>query len=354
MISVDGVAKYYGHKTVLHPTTFDLKEGEILCLLGPSGSGKSTLLKIVAGVIPASEGTVCLGSKLLARNDGWSKEIVMVWQSMALFPHYSVGGNVGFGLAVRSVRRRERSAKVAKALELVGLPNFENRRVGTLSGGEMQRVALARAIILEPRVLLLDEPFGSLDAHLRVSLVNKLREIHKALGLSILMVTHDQAEAITIANRIAVLNEGKLQQIGECNTVYEQPHNGFVARFLGSGNVVQARLLDVSDRIARVQIGDHQYRAMIPKWISVEAISRSSRVAHVLTPDQVCIGASKEHRISGTVAAVSRWGSFSSVEIISDSFGSFKLRTEAIQGSLATSGVSLSWDACNAYIVPDS
>ena len=242
-LTLEGVSKSYGEVTALADLSLEVADGELLTLVGPSGSGKSTALRVVAGLEDVDTGRVRVGERDVTRVRAADRDVGMVFQSFALFPHLSVAGNVGFGLAARGVAAAEREQAVREAAARVGIEPLLGRRPAQLSGGERQRVALARALARRPAVLLLDEPPSNLDAPLRVQTRAELRRLHGEVGTTTVHVTHDQAEALSLGQRVAVLADGVLQQVGEPRAVYDRPANTFVARFLGSPpmNLVTAR-----------------------------------------------------------------------------------------------------------------
>jgi iron(III) transport system ATP-binding protein len=213
--------------------------GEFFAFLGPSGSGKTTLLRLIAGFGTPTQGRILIGERDVTTLAPWSRNVGMVFQNYALWPHMNVAKNVAFGLERRRLPRAEILRKVREALELVGLTAFADRRPAQLSGGQQQRVALARTLVIEPEVLLLDEPLSNLDARLRVDMRSELRALQRKLGLTAIYVTHDQEEANAIADRIAVLDGGRIQQIGTPLELYDRPANRFVATFLGTANLVE-------------------------------------------------------------------------------------------------------------------
>jgi len=237
-IDIEGVNLSYGNTQVLKDVDLAISPGEFFAFLGPSGCGKTTLLRLIAGFAQAQTGRVKLDGQDVAGLPPWKRDVGMVFQSYALWPHMTVAQNVAFGLEERRRPRAEIDARVAKALELVGLSDYAQRRPAQLSGGQQQRVALARTIAIEPKVLLLDEPLSNLDARMRVSVRRELRALQQRLGLTTIFVTHDQEEANTICDRIAVMNAGVIQQVGTPMELYERPANLFVASFLGSANIL--------------------------------------------------------------------------------------------------------------------
>lgn len=239
MLTIDGVAKSYTPgQPVLQNISLDILQGEVVCLLGPSGCGKSTLLRIIAGLEQADSGQLTIDGRDLKTIPVHQRNFGLMFQDFALFPHRSVAENIAFGLRMAGLGRPEIAERVAEVLALVSLTGYENRSVFALSGGERQRVALARSLAPKPRLLMLDEPLGSLDRTLRDDLVAELRAILEAIHVTALYVTHDQQEAFTIADRLVLMRNGQIEQVDAPLTVYQQPANAFIARFLGFHNLL--------------------------------------------------------------------------------------------------------------------
>ncbi|MDO9094406.1 MAG: ABC transporter ATP-binding protein [Rubrivivax sp.] len=232
----------YGKTEVLKDVNLDVEPGEFFALLGPSGSGKSTLLRLIAGFNRQQHGQVLVDGQDVGALPPWQRNIGMVFQNYALWPHMTVWDNVAFGLVERKASKAEIQKKVGAALELVGLGSYAQRRPNQLSGGQQQRVALARTIVIEPQVLLLDEPLSNLDKTLRVQMRQELLDMQRRLGLTTLFVTHDQEEAMTTADRMAVLDQGVVQQVGTPTTLYDYPVNTFVAGFVGTMNLLPGKV----------------------------------------------------------------------------------------------------------------
>jgi putative spermidine/putrescine transport system ATP-binding protein len=236
MLNVDSLTKTFGPNTAVSAATFRVGLGEMVCLLGPSGCGKSTLLRMIAGLTPSDAGTITIDGQDVTRHQANKRPTAMVFQSHALWNHMSVAQNVGFGLRVQGLPRQVIAEKVTGALRLVGLDGFAKRRPAELSGGQAQRVALARCLVVEPKVLLMDEPFSALDAHLRANLREELKLLQRRLKLTMIFVTHDQEEAMELADRIVVMNAGAIEQIGPPGDLYLDPQTLTVARFIGQMN----------------------------------------------------------------------------------------------------------------------
>ncbi len=241
-LKVEDVGVSYGNNRVLDNINLNIKPGEFFALLGPSGCGKTTLLRLIAGFARADRGRVLIGPTDISHLPPWKRDVGMVFQSYALWPHMTVARNVAFGLEERRVSNADISRRVKAALDLVGLGALADRRPSQLSGGQQQRVALARTIAIEPKILLLDEPLSNLDAKMRVQVRRELRELQQRLGLTTILVTHDQEEANIICDRVAVIEAGKVQQVGTPAELYETPANLFVANFLGTANIISGRI----------------------------------------------------------------------------------------------------------------
>jgi len=238
-IQFTGVSKRYGSHTALAPMDLEIRDGEFFCLLGPSGCGKSTTLSLIGGFAAPSSGEIRIRGELVNRTPPHQRKVNTVFQSYALFPHMSVSDNVAFGLKMAKVPRAESETRVAEALRLVALDAYADRYPGQLSGGQQQRVAVARALVNRPAVLLLDEPLGALDLQLRKRLQVELSQIQREIGTTFVFVTHDQGEAMTMADRIAVINEGRVEQIGTAEEIYRRPTSRFVAEFIGESNFAE-------------------------------------------------------------------------------------------------------------------
>ena len=253
-IDIRGVNLSYGATHVLKDIDLSVRPGEFFAFLGPSGCGKTTLLRLIAGFAQAQTGQVLLDGQDVAGLPPWRRDVGMVFQSYALWPHMTVAKNVAFGLEERRLPRREIERKVSEALELVGLSAYADRRPAQLSGGQQQRVAVARTIAIEPKVLLLDEPLSNLDAKMRVSVRRELRSLQQRLGLTTIFVTHDQEEANTICDRIAVMEAGNIRQVGTPMELYERPDNLFVAGFLGSANILEGTAVNGAFEVAGARL----------------------------------------------------------------------------------------------------
>ena len=243
-VAIERAVKRYGQVEALADVTLDLAEGEFFGLLGPSGSGKTTLLRAIAGFVALDSGSIRIGGEAIDRVPVYAREIGLVFQSYALFPHMSVARNVAFGLEVRGVAGPEIQRRVGDILDLVQLSGLEARRPAELSGGQQQRVALARALVTRPRVLLLDEPLAALDKRLRQAMQIELKQIQREVGITTVFVTHDQEEALTLSDRVALFDQGQIVQAGAPRELYDWPKSRFAATFLGAANILVARVVE--------------------------------------------------------------------------------------------------------------
>ena len=241
-LTLDNVSATYGDTTAVSGLTIEVPKGELLSLLGPSGCGKTTTLRMIAGFVEPSGGRIILNDKDISHKPVHKRNIGVVFQSYALFPHLTVIDNVGFGLRMRNASRAEWRERAAKTLETVGLSPYADRYPGQLSGGQQQRVALARALVIEPDVLLLDEPLSNLDANLRADMRNEIRSLQQRLGITTIFVTHDQSEALSMSDRVAVMSKGVMSEIGTPLALCDQPRSPFTATFLGHRTVIDGKV----------------------------------------------------------------------------------------------------------------
>ena len=259
MVRFENVQKSYdGENLVVKNLNLDIAKGEFLTLLGPSGSGKTTSLMMLAGFEPATHGEIFLNGKPINDVPPHKRGIGMVFQNYALFPHMTVAENLAFPLVVRKMAKPDVEAKVRRTLEMVKLQGFEARKPGQLSGGQQQRVAVARALVFDPELVLMDEPLGALDKQLREQMQFEIKHIHENLGVTVVYVTHDQTEALTMSDRIAVFNDGVIQQLSSAEDLYDKPSNSFVAQFIGENNRLSGTITKVIGDICTVKLDSGQ------------------------------------------------------------------------------------------------
>ena len=268
-VKFDKVDKSYDGKVlVVKDLNLNISEGEFITMLGPSGSGKTTCLMMLAGFETPTNGEIYLDSNPISNIPPHKRGIGMVFQNYALFPHMTVFENLAFPLRVRKIEKDEIEKKVDKALSMVSLSGFESRMPAQLSGGQQQRVAVARALVFDPAVVLMDEPLGALDKNLRESMQYEIKHIHENIGVTVVYVTHDQGEALTMSNRIAVFNDGKVQQLSSPDKLYEEPVNSFVAEFIGENNTFGGEVVDISKDVCKVKLNKGE---ILANPVSVES-----------------------------------------------------------------------------------
>jgi len=310
-----------GSPPALHKLSMTIARGEFVALLGPSGCGKSTALNCIAGLLPLSSGAIWLDDTRLDLLPPEKRGFGMVFQSYALFPHMTVRRNVQFGLRMRGVPAAERDRRTVRALELVQLTGHEDKLPGQLSGGQQQRVAIARAIVVEPHLVLMDEPLSNLDAKLRLEMRAEIRRIHRELGRTTIYVTHDQDEALSMADRIAVLQDGTMQQIGTPDEVYAQPANLHVARFMGFRNLLELDVDEVTGRDVTLRgpwgtLRGTARQALDQNGQNLGQAADRTRAVAAIRPDEITLGpAGAPNTIAGEVEGVEYYGRDCLVEI---------------------------------------
>jgi spermidine/putrescine transport system ATP-binding protein len=311
-IRLESLVKRFGDTVAVDGIDLEVPPGEFFTLVGPSGCGKTTTLRMIAGFERPTSGRILLDGVDVAQTPPHRRNVNTVFQSYVLFPHLNVTENVAFGLKYQRIGREARQRKVSEMLQLVRLPGFEAREPGQLSGGQQQRVALARALILSPRVLLLDEPLGALDARLRKDLQVELKALQADLGVTFIFVTHDQEEALTMSDRIAVMNGGRVEQSGPPQVVYENPQTLFVADFLGVSNLIAAAATGDDGSGCVLQVGERSLRA------DQGATRARGEVKAMIRPERVCVepqGSEGANRIPGMVEQTVFLGSFRELHV---------------------------------------
>lgn len=317
-IRFDAVTKHYGDAPALSGFSLEVEEGEFVALLGPSGCGKTTALRLIAGFLRPTSGRILVGGTDVSSVPTYKRNVGMVFQDYSLFPHMTVAENVAFGLRERAVEQAAADGRVAELLDLVKLPQMGARYPGELSGGQQQRVALARALAIRPRVLLMDEPFGALDLKLRESMQVELVHIQDKLGITTLLVTHDQGEAMAMADRIVVMNGGRVEQVGRPEDIYYRPSNRFVADFVGRINLLPANVSGLRESTADLAAGDSRFVAPRPAWAALgqpvdiavrpeclDIAPRDRGGADVLPPDRNSVaGIVVERRFAGATLVI--------------------------------------------------
>lgn len=297
-VRLDSTSKSYGGAAPSVDVDLTIEQGEFFTLLGPSGCGKSTTLRMIAGFVTPTQGRVLFGDRDITHVPAHKRDTGMVFQNYALFPHMSVERNVGYGLTARRIGKEEKKKRIREALRQVGLEGYGERRIDQLSGGQQQRVALARAVVISPSVLLLDEPLSNLDAQLREETRSRIRDVQRNSGITAVYVTHDQAEAMAMSDRIAVLEAGRVHQVGSPREIYQQPATEFVARFIGRSNVLPVDLVRTDGHNPVVRLpGGAELTVAGPRWAKDEARSLGLSVR----PEDVRFCDVAEAQLRGTV-----------------------------------------------------
>ncbi len=285
VVELRNVSKHFGSVVAVNGVTLSIREGEFFSLLGPSGCGKTTTLRLIAGFELPTDGEIYIGGERQGETPPYRRPVNTVFQNYALFPHMTVYENVAFGLQMRKVPRDEIRRRVLEALEMVRLPGMENRKPTQLSGGQQQRIALARALVNQPKVLLLDEPLGALDLKLRKAMQLELKALQHRVGITFVYVTHDQEEALTMSDRIAVMNQGKVLQIGTPEEIYERPANRFVADFIGETNLLNGEVRGGrEDEVVVVVDGEVQITAQKSR-----AVAMGDEVTVAIRPERISL-----------------------------------------------------------------
>jgi spermidine/putrescine ABC transporter ATP-binding subunit len=364
LLAVSGVERRFGNGrqagvTALAGVDLAIRPGELLTLLGPSGSGKTTLLKVVAGFEPPDRGRVMLGGRDITALAPAKRNIGMVFQHYALFPHMSVAENIAFPLAMRGLARHGIQQKVASALALVGLSGYGERRPRQLSGGQQQRVALARAIVFDPALLLLDEPFGALDRKLRAQMQAEVKGLQRRLGVTTLFVTHDQEEALVLSDRIAVMNEGRIAQIGTAEDLYRRPASRFVAEFVGEANLFRGRAGVIGGPAhartveVKLETGGEMRASLAPGDRSVHYGADLALIVRPERPRPLKAGEAAENRVAGTVVEATYLGETIRYRLALERGGEIVLRWPAERARLARgTRLELGWSAGDMTAVP--
>lgn len=301
-LDIDSLSVHYGKTKALSDLSLSIERGELFTLLGPSGSGKSTILNSVAGFVDPTEGQITLDQKNVTHLPPNKREIGMVFQSYALFPHKSVAENIAYPLKLRKLPKNTIREKVTEYLKMVDLAEFADRKPGQLSGGQQQRVALARALVFEPRLLLLDEPLGALDKKLRERMQFEIRRIQRSSNTTVLCVTHDQQEAMTLSDRMAVMNVGCIEQVGTPREIYDEPKNVFVADFVGGANFLEVNVSSVKNDSADILFSDQQFDS-VPISPFTDSANLSKKLTWMIRPEHLTL-ASHEDNLPGLKATV--------------------------------------------------
>ena len=342
-VEVSHLSKHYGATIAVDDVSIDIAPGELVALLGPSGCGKTTTLRMIAGFVQPTSGVIRIGERDVTALPPHRRDTGMVFQSYALFPHLTVAENIEFGLKRRGKHREEITRRVSEIVSVLRLDGLEHRLPRQLSGGQQQRVAVGRALVINPAVLLLDEPFSNLDAQLRESTRMEMRRLQQRLGITTVFVTHDQAEALSIADRIAVINAGRIEQVGPPSVVYRRPASRFVATFIGRANLFEATIVD---RAGKMTLARSRDGAMLECDGSV----KGQVATFVVRPESIRLAPSQRtlstNMIAGRIDMVSFQGPTSHIEVLTEGGRQLlvELRGEATQDFNLGQNVTAIWD----------
>jgi iron(III) transport system ATP-binding protein len=343
-LALVGVTRRFGADAAVDAVSLDVADGELLALLGPSGCGKTTLLRLIAGFETPDEGAIALGGEVMAGGGQLvppeRRRIGMVFQSYALWPHMTVAGNIAYPLRVRGLAPAEREARVARALAAVSLDGLAARRPAELSGGQRQRVALARCLVMQPRLVLLDEPLANLDVHLRAAMEDELLRFHRLTGATMVYVTHDQAEAMAMADRIAVMDRGRLQQVAAPRDLYREPATAMVAGFIGAGALAPAVVVGRGDGTADV--------SLLGTQATVRAAGPGTAV--LLRPEDLAFDPAGP--VAGTVVRATYKGAVTALEVAPAAGPDLRLRLDAAPETAPAHGQAVRLRVIGGWLVP--
>ncbi|MDP2573040.1 ABC transporter ATP-binding protein [Vibrio penaeicida] len=336
-VDFSSICKKYGDFTAVPDLDFQLRPGELVTLLGPSGCGKTTTLRMLAGLEHPSSGTINIGGRDVTNLPANERDVAMVFQSYALFPHMSVAENVQYGLISGGMPKNLAITKAEEGLSLVGLDGYGERLPSELSGGQQQRVAVARALVLEPQVLLLDEPLSNLDARLRRKVRTDIREIQQKLNLTALYVTHDQDEALAVSDRVVIMNNGKIEQVGTPKELYAQPENEFVADFIGEANLVDCLVVAVNEGVAKIDVLGYTFELNC-------AHAKNGKGRLAIRPGAIQISSSSEsNTLSGKIKVASFLGDHMEYELETAAGDLFAIADNSNNGISVNQEVSISF-----------
>lgn len=360
LLAVTDLTKRFGDLVAVDDADFDVEDGEFVSILGPSGSGKSTVLRMIAGFEEPTEGDIVLAGENVVGSPPFERDVNMVFQNLALFPHLTVAENIGYGLKQQGVPADEREERIADMLEMVELEGYGDRQPNELSGGEQQRVALARALVNEPALVLFDEPLSSLDRKLRQHMQRELQRIQAETDTTFLYVTHDQEVALAVSDRLIVLEDGAVQQIGPVESLYEEPANRFVADFIGDVNVVEATVTDVTAEAVTVDAGtgpvsvadptgEFEVGDAVDVCVRPYQVSVVTRGADHAGRDGETTALATTFSSDGVVGSRSYQGSTSIVDVATESFGTMEAEVRG-KGFDPDDVVTVRWNATDSYL----
>jgi spermidine/putrescine transport system ATP-binding protein len=350
LLNLKNISMEYSNFIAVDDLNLDIKKGEFISLMGPSGCGKSTTLRMMAGLDNPTSGAIYLDGESQLEVPIEKRGTPMVWQNFALFPFLNVQENVEFPLRMKGVSSGARSQKAAEWIERMGLTEFAKRNISQLSGGQRQRVALARALVTEPRILLLDEPLSALDSHLRIKMQTELVRLHKELGITFVYVTHSQSEAFTMSDRVVVMNQGKVQQIGTPKEIYRAPDNAFVAEFIGMNNLMSGTISHIEDSTAEITTDLGVFKAK-----TFTGAQKNTPSKLVIAADCIHLDDSGEQKVSGKISGEEFVGSVITLFIELENGQEFKVQKQQHEVESLNlkygADLTLSWNAKNSFLL---
>ncbi len=353
-VRLESVVKRFGNVIAVDHVNLEVAPGEFLTLLGPSGSGKTTTLRIIAGLEFPTQGEVYIDQKPVVDKPAYKRDLGMVFQNYALFPHMTIFENIVFPLKMKGIEKSELSKRVGNILEIVKLSGFENRHPKQLSGGQQQRIALARALVYEPSVLLMDEPLGALDKKLREEMQLEVKQIQERFKITTIYVTHDQSEALTMSDRVAIMNGGRIEQLGSAEELYEAPANKFVADFIGESNFFEGVVLNVDKERCRVKtVGG----LIVHATLKTE-VRQGERVSLTIRPERVQlnpVNLNNENRFSGEIKEIVYLGELIKYLIVLEGGDRISVKSQNFEGHVSRERgrkVTLGWEANHCSVIP--
>lgn len=351
-VRLKAVSKKFGQVTAVRGISFTARSGELLTLVGPSGCGKTTTLRLIAGFISPDQGDILFNKKSVLSKSPNERDVGMVFQNYALFPHLKVAKNIGYGLKFTNLSKEEKRIKISRLLELVNLQGMEDRAPDELSAGQRQRVALARALAPEPSLLLLDEPLSALDANLREQLRVEIKQIQETLKTTTVYVTHDQEEALIISNKIGVMHEGRIEQVGEPPELYNRPATEFVARFIGRGNLLTGWVKEVKKNSLSVEIAPDQPPISLPLAENKAGYELDQKVSFLIRPENLALNGKLPNQLTATIRSLEYLGDAFRIHL---DYGPGKLIVKELETKLAllkpNKKVKVSFSPTDCYLL---
>jgi spermidine/putrescine transport system ATP-binding protein len=358
VVVLQNVVKSFAAMTAVKDVSLEVEQGEFVALIGPSGCGKTTTMRLIAGLEEPTSGDIYINGERVNEVKPWKRDTPLVWQNFALFPYLNVAKNVEFGLRMKKIDKAERRERVRRALAQVRISELAGRDISQLSGGQKQRVALARGLALDPKVLLLDEPLGSLDAHLRIRMQSELRQLQKELGITFVYVTHNQSEALAMADRVVVMNAGEIQQVGPPREVYREPANRFVAEFVGTNNIFTGEVQGFTEGDVTVVTPSGAFGVPVRNGAPP---AQGSAITFVIGADRIRTsfeGDLHANRVEGVLRGQEFVGSVVTLFLELADGSEFRIQKQERESARITTQLgermTVSWNPDEAYVLPEA